>query len=190
MADDSAVVLFGSPHSGGHTALLTERFICGLRDGGCGSITEYNAYELAVQPCVDCGYCSGHNAACINDDMNDVYASIMCSDILVIAAPVYNVSLPSPLKSMVDRMQPFFMSDRRGENPMRNRRRQAVLLLTAGSPSENGELIERQLKWVLRTLNADPIYRIVAADTDRRAIDEKTLNRAYELALELTANGH
>jgi len=178
----NVVILFGSPRKNGCTARLTETFRSALPKG-C-DVKTYDAYELSVQPCMGCGACEDR-FCCVSHDMEEVISSLMECDLLVIASPVYHLSFPSPLKAVIDRLQPCFCAHRYGRSPFADKPRQTVVLLAAGSPSENGEIIKRQLRWVLPTLNASLAGMVMCANTDASGVTQKAISAAEHLAREL-----
>lgn len=161
-----AVHIFGSPHKDGFTRRLAEIYISSLPKE-C-EITEFNAYEMNAAPCVGCGCCAKENI-CINDDLDSLAAAIYDCDMIIISAPVYYLSFPAPLKAITDRFQRFFEAERRGDNFFHNKERKAAVLLTAGTKSERGEMIKKQLRWILPSLGARLEKMLVCPETDKIA---------------------
>ena len=173
------VILFGSPRENGYTSQLVSAFCTALPEET--SVRTFSAYELNVAPCCSCGYCED-NWGCTRDDMEDIIAALLECDLLAIASPVYHLSFPAPLKAIVDRTQRCFCAHRQGRSPFAGKERRAVVLLTAGSPSENGELIRRQLRWLLPPLNAQLSGMVVCANTDRAGVSRETIDSTVSLA--------
>jgi len=128
-------LLFGSPHKDGETAALVREYLAKLPDA---EVTGFYLYETPVSPCKGCGGCrkTGH---CVCRDMDDLYASLEQSDLLLIASPVYCLSAPAPLKAALDRLQPYF--ERRfslGQVPPIKKHRTAALLLSYESEKYGG----------------------------------------------------
>lgn len=174
-----AVHIFGSPHKNGFTRKLADYYISSL-PGKC-DIVEFNAYEMNAAPCTGCGCCADENL-CINNDMESLVSAIYESDIIIISSPVYYLSFPAPLKAVIDRFQRFFEAERRGDNFLKNKERKAVILLTAGTPSERGEMIKKQLRWVLPSLGAKLEKMIICPKTDGLDTD-KTAECAIDVTL-------
>ena len=171
-----AVHIFGSPHKNGFTRKLADFYISSLPEE-C-EIKEFNAYEMNVMSCFGCKGCEKANI-CISDDMDSLTKAIDESDILIISSPIYYLSFPAPLKAIIDRFQRFFEADRRGDNFLRNKERKAVILLTAGTPSERGETVKKQLRWVLPSLGAKLDKMIICPKTDSINI-ESTMEFAID----------
>ncbi len=177
-----AVLIFGSPRKNGHTAQLLDAFVSAMPDG-----TEYEYFDacgLSVQPCTGCGACEDRWFCPLNDDMERVLEAIVACDVLVIASPVYFLTFPAPLKALVDRTQRCFAAQERGmeSSPFSAKQRAAVVLLTAGSPPEKGEVVAQQLRWLLPPLNARLAGMTVCADTDRAGVTAEAREQARTLA--------
>ncbi len=160
----NTVIIFGSPRRNGLTRRLADMYI----EKFCtdGAVTEFDAYQMNVSPCVACGSCKGGNS-CVFDDMQPLIEAIKNADRVVLASPVYFLSLPAPLKAIIDRMQVLHEAEEAGDNPMRGKKREAVVLLTAGAPSEKGATVMAQLKWVLPLLCVQSTKIAVVPGTDR-----------------------
>ncbi|MBQ4312925.1 MAG: flavodoxin family protein [Clostridia bacterium] len=175
-------VLSGTPHKGGNTDRLLDAFLSGLAPG-C-SVDIYRAYDMSVAPCLGCGVCE-LAGECVHDDLAKLHDSLLESDVVVIATPVYYLSFPAPLKAIIDRMQRYFCAQQKGVNPLSSRRRRMILLAAAGAPSERGEVMRAQLRWVLPPLNAELAEIVVAADTDRVGVTQNTLDKCRDIASRL-----
>jgi len=177
------VVLYGSPRKNGCTARLMSAFCAALPEDA--AVRTFSAYELSIDPCCSCGLCE-EQWGCSRGDMEDIIDALLDCDLLVIASPVYHLSFPSPLKAILDRTQRCFCAHRRGQSPFASKERQAVVLLAAGSPSEDGEIIRRQLRWLLPPINALLSGMVVCADTDRSGVSRDAIDRAMALAESLS----
>ena len=122
------VIIMGSPRSYGRSAHLAEM----LFEACIDECPEDEVYlvpvsELEIGPCIGCGGCSklrefeieSDDAAgepqtvqlhrCVfDDDMAELYDLLLDADELVVVSPVYFSGAPSPMKALLDRMQPFF----------------------------------------------------------------------------------
>jgi len=175
----NTVVLYGSPHENGYTSRLVSAFCSALPEEAV--IRTFRAYEMDIKPCRSCGVCADE-WRCIYSDMEEVIGTLHQSDLIVIASPVYHLSFPAPLKTIIDRTQRCFLAHQQGRSPFADRMRQAVVLLTAGSPSENGEVIRQQLRWLLPPLNARLSGMVVCPNTDAEGVSRTALEQAAALA--------
>lgn len=158
-------VLFGSPDNNGFTEILLREYISTLPQDSI--IRRFDAYASAPAPCIGCGHCSEADQ-CIYDDLDELFSAIFDCELLVIASPVYYLSFPAPLKAIIDRVQRFHEAEQRKATQPAKGQRRCTVLLTAGSKSETGDVIRRQLKWVAGPLGITDIKMLVCADTDRQ----------------------
>lgn len=95
-------VLTGSPHKNGTSNTLVDEFIRGLKENN-HEVKRFDTAFLKVHPCIGCDYC-GMNGPCVfNDDMPNILNSILDSDMIVFATPVYYFGFSSQIKSAIDR---------------------------------------------------------------------------------------
>ena len=172
------VILYGSPRKNGVTARLVEAFCSALPDSA--DVRLFSAYEQLVAPCRSCGVCS-EKWDCPYEDMDVLLGALLECDLLVIASPVYYLTFPAPLKAIVDRTQRCYSAHRQGRSPFAAKQRQAVVLLAAGAPSESGEVIRQQLRWVLPSLNAELRGMMVCANTDSAGVTTSAIEQAIRL---------
>ncbi|MCR5569816.1 MAG: flavodoxin family protein [Paludibacteraceae bacterium] len=97
-------VLMGSPRPNGNTAKLVEAFVGGL--GPQHSVEVVNVAKLGIQPCRGCNFCfkNSEHRCSQHDDMEQVYALLSKTDVLVVATPVYFYGISAQLKALVDRL--------------------------------------------------------------------------------------
>lgn len=178
----NTVILFGSPSESGATAKLVSAFCDALPTSA--RIRAFGAFEQNVRPCIDCGLCAD-GWRCAYDDMDVILEALLECDLLVIASPIYFLSFPAPLKAILDRTQRCFAAHLQGRSPFASKPRQAAVLLAAGSPSERGEVIRQQLRWLLPPLNAELCGMVVCADTDASGVSSEALGQAAALGASL-----
>jgi multimeric flavodoxin WrbA len=176
------LVLNGSPKSDSFTWQLAERFLKAARQAA--SIKIYNAYDIAANACVDCGYCKS-NRACKFSDLNEFYSDFESFDLIVFSTPVYNLSFPAPLKAIIDRLQLYYNARfSRGEKPAIAKKRKAVIISTCGGSDDAGfKIIEKQLKAAFTVLNIELAGTVFKTCTDNEKIGEEDLQKASKLAL-------
>ena len=143
-------VLFASPKKDGATAWAVRDFLSALPDDSV--IDFFDCYQINAQACIDCGVCK--NGVCAFRDLDKLFASCETCDILVVAAPVYNYSVPSPLKAIFDRCQPYYYKNFTSYNMKTNPNRKGVLILTAGRSGKDAfELIRKQTDIFFKNLD-------------------------------------
>jgi putative NADPH-quinone reductase len=92
----------------GNTGQLTQALVSGVVEAG-GEVETLCAYDLDISPCLGCFTCWTRTPGnCTHsDDMGRVLAAARCSDILVLATPVYVDGMTGQLKKVVDRLLPL-----------------------------------------------------------------------------------
>ncbi len=169
------LILYGSPHKNGFTFRILKRF---LRNNFKDEVKFVNAYEKNIKPCIDCKRCR-NVLGCIFKDMEDIDEYFKSCEILIIASPIYNGSVPSPLKSVIDRMQRYYSEKIFLKSSMNNYvPKKALLLFTQGSDEKkNEEILLSQIKPNLLLINVKKIYSFLQCKTDmyKPPIDKEIL---------------
>ncbi|WP_300786911.1 flavodoxin family protein [uncultured Desulfovibrio sp.] len=140
------VVLTGSPHRRGTSALLADEFMAGASARG-HAIVRFDAAFEKVGPCLACYYCSEHAGECVQRDaMQKILPEILSADMIVLVTPLYFFSMTAQLKAVIDRMMP--QRDALRQHPMKS-----AMLVTCGSDTSwNMDAIMAQYKALLRYL--------------------------------------
>ena len=134
------VVLTGSPHRRGTSALLADEFIAGASSKG-HTIVRFDAAFEKVGPCLACYYCSEHNGECVQQDaMQKILPEILSADMIVLVTPLYYFNMTAQLKAVIDRLMPQ-------REVLRKHRMKSAMLVTCGSNTEwNMDAIMAQYK--------------------------------------------
>ena len=134
------VMLTGSPHRQGTSALLADEFIAGASSKGHTVIRFDTAFEK-VGPCRACYYCEQHNGECIQKDaMQKILPEVLSADMLVLVTPLYYYNMTAQLKTVIDRMMPR-------RKALRAHRMKTAMLVTCGSNTDwNMDAIMAQYK--------------------------------------------
>lgn len=102
-----ACVLFASPRGGeSNTLALTNIFLDTWRAAG-HEAEVFSLYDLSIAPCRACRGCQADHTAphcAICDDMELIFESILRSDLIVFASPIYSWYCTAPLKAAMDRL--------------------------------------------------------------------------------------
>ena len=173
------LILNGSPRPEGNTVHL----IRALRAELEGEVLELSAFRANVAPCVDCRRCWETARCAVRDEMDLIYADDF--DSVVLAAPVYFMTLPAPVLGLMSRFQPQHAAQFFLHKPLKLRPKQAGLILTAGGKgNEAGALHHIRVMFML--LNAggyeDYIVQSLRTDTIPAAQDEAALRDVHRLA--------
>lgn len=100
------LVIKGSPHTKGSTALLADEFIKGARENG-HAVTVFDAAASGIKPCTGCNFCKMDGTCAINDSMENLKDMIRTSDMLVFVTPLYYFGFSAQLKTIIDRFHSF-----------------------------------------------------------------------------------
>lgn len=168
------LVLFSSPHSKGTCACMLEECLKCLSE--TDAVTHFDAFQMRPEPCIDCGWCKEHQG-CVLPDLNAFMVAYEQADIVIICAPVYNLSFPAPLKSIFDRFQRYFNARFcLGIKPPIAKPKQALLLLCSGSKDKTGfDIIKKQAEMVFTVLNTTLSGMVCLPDTDKKPELDKAL---------------
>lgn len=188
-----ALVIFASPHPRGATRQLLDAFLAGLSEQNW-MVEERDVCREPAAPCNACGYCQKTDGCALHDlDVFD--ASLRACDLLVLASPVYNLTFPAQLKSVIDRFQRYFEARfARGIRPAIEKPRQAVLLLTMGRHDAVAEEVcARMLRQSFSVMNTALRCTLCLPDTDagveaKNPVFAKARAIAIEIERELCYN--
>lgn len=171
------VVLTGSPHRKGSTALLAERFICGAEEAG-HEVFRFDAAFGHVGPCLACNHCRSEAGRCVQRDaMDGIYPHLLEADCVVFVSPIYYHGMTAQVKAVVDR---FYGIDAQ----LRSRSRKAVLIAAAADTDARVfESVQAEFEGNLRYLGWQEAGRILAlACVDRAAVERTDFpEQAYQL---------
>lgn len=179
----NALVLTGSPRPHGATRALVDCFVAQwhAQMKPEDPVQIISAYELALKPCIHCGYCK-HTQGCIYDDFIPLDRAFQNADLLVVASPVFCLGFPAPLKAIFDRTQQYYEAKfSLGIQKPVARPKYALFLVTFGSPDSRGAaMMEEQLRLVFHLLNARLERTIMARNTDTLPLDRIGLADTYQ----------
>lgn len=97
------VVITGSPHRDGTSALMAREFIEGANKSG-HEIYRFDAAFKKVHPCIGCDKCEcGKNPCVFQDDMEELYCKLQEADVVVYISPLYYHNISAQLKTVIDR---------------------------------------------------------------------------------------
>ncbi len=162
------VMLTGSPHRHGTSALLADEFIAGATAKGHTVVRFDTAFEN-INPCRACYYCDKHNGECIQHDaMEKILPEILSADMIVLVTPLYYFNMTAQLKTVIDRLMPQRVALRK--HPMKS-----AMLVTCGSNTEwNMDAVMAQYKILQQYLPWEDQGVILAKNVLKREDIEKT----------------
>lgn len=96
--------------------------------------------DYAVSHCTSCGFCAVHPGSCplrAGDDSEPLFTMLREAPRLTLVAPIYFYHLPSLLKTLIDRSQPWWHAHARRPNgaDAERARRKAFPVLIGARPS-------------------------------------------------------
>jgi len=148
----------GSPRKGGNTELLLKESIRGIEEIGF-KVEIFNLNSLNIQPCQNCGGCESTGQCIIHDDMERIYEVIRTADRVILASPIFFLSLPAQTKRMIDRCQNFWYEKYILKKPIPSGKwgRKGLLILVGGMKNKAGircaELCARAFFRVINVLD-------------------------------------
>lgn len=96
------VVLMGSPNRKGSTDILVEHFKKGAEEAG-HVVEVIDVCHANIHPCIGCVRC-GYEGPCVQkDDVEMIRSTLLASDMVVFATPLYYYGMSAQLKMVVDR---------------------------------------------------------------------------------------
>lgn len=143
-------VLLGSPRKNGNTNALTTPFIDKLEKAG-NEVTQFTLYDMNIKPCLALQGVSERLSifGCVqDDDMHKIFDSIMESDTIVVASPIYSWYCTPPVKCVMDRLV-YGMNKYYGDNkgPALWAGKTLAIITTCGyRPEKGADLWEEGVK--------------------------------------------
>lgn len=126
----------------------------------------------------DVQFCDGRNPSTYNEDTKKVIDIVSSADFYIIGTPIFNGSIPGPLKNLFDLINP---------NDFRNK---VMGFVATGGTYQHYLVIENQLKPIAGFLRAYVAPGFVYANNDHfnqqnELVDPEVLNRVSALAEEV-----
>ena len=128
---NKVLIICGSPHANSHSDALAKEFAAGAQESG-KMVEIVKLVEMKITPCSGCTACqkSGDWQCILNDDMQALYDSVQEADVIVLATPLYFLTVSAQLKAFIDRLY-----CKHHAKLIRNKK--SVLITTSGGPGSN-----------------------------------------------------
>ena len=121
------VVICGSPYKTSNSDALAREFAAGALEAG-NTVEIVKLAEKQFGPCLGCDLCRKREWECVQrDDMEQLYSLVEAADIIVLATPLYFLTVSAQLKAFIDRLY-----CRHHAGSLRGKK--GVLLSTSGGP--------------------------------------------------------
>ncbi len=170
------LVMTGSPHKDGTSALLADKFIEGAKEAG-HEIYRFDAGFKNIHPCTACYTCQNTDNGCVfKDDEQELYPQVLAADAVVFVAPIYYYGMCAQLKIAIDRF--FALGD-----TLKSAKKCALLLTCEDETTESVEGAIATITGMCNYLGWR-IKDIISALSclDRAAMDKTDYpQKAYEL---------
>ncbi len=97
------VVITGSPHKHGTSAMLADQFIRGATESG-HTVYRFDAAFKDVHPCIACEKCHNTDTGCVfKDSIEELNPELLSSDGIIFISPIYYYMLSAQIKTVIDR---------------------------------------------------------------------------------------
>lgn len=177
----SICVLKGSPNKDSITGRMLDKVL--ERYPGA-SVKFFDAYSMNASACTDCKFCSG-TFGCSSDDLDSFFEAYESCDVFIAAFPIYFLSLPAPMKSVLDRFQKYF-SARFSLNIKRpvEKERIGLLVSSCGSGDETVfSIASKQWKMAFSVSGIKRIETVFLSGTDTKGDNESVYLPQIEKAV-------
>lgn len=123
------LILNGSPHKKGTTALMISEFKCGAEENG-HTVTVFHTAEENIHACTACDHCRTSDSGCVfKDGMDKLNPLLMDADLVVFSTPLYYFGMSAQIKTVIDR---FYANNQ----VLREHKKKAVLLAACGDTDD------------------------------------------------------
>ena len=147
-------VLFASPRGErSNTLALLRPWLNAWRQAG-HEAEVFSLYDMNIKPCTACRGCQNdwQRPACVvQDDMQPIFDSVLQSDLLLLATPIYSWFCTPPMKAALDRLvyatEKYYGPAGRGPSLLAGKTMAAVT--TCGYRPEKGAdlFLEAMVRW-------------------------------------------
>lgn len=162
------VMITGSPHKKGTSALLAEEFVRGAEKAG-HSVVRFDAAFQTVGPCRACNFCKNHEGVCVQkDDMDPLYPALLEAELVVFVTPLYYFGMSAQIKHVIDR---FFA---RNKELMASGTKAALLATCADREPWALDALTAHYRSICRYLNWEDIGMVLAPGVSVRKDIEET----------------
>jgi len=182
----------GSPRRGGNSDLLLERALTGAAEAGA-NVERIVVARLRIAPCIACDGCWTAGRCVVQDEFQDVYEKLIVAERVILATPIYFMTVSAQAKAFIDRCQclwarKYVLKQARPPTPSGEPRRGA-LITTAGHSMPSGfRCAATTMRYLLDTLDAEFADELHVGYVDEKgAVREHPdmLEAAYALGKQL-----
>ena len=180
-----------SPRAGGNSDLLLNKALAGAESAGA-SIELLSLRDAEIVPCQECNACLSSGECPLDDDFPEVLERLLACDCLIVATPVFFMSLTAYAKALIERCQCLWARKyvlRQPLFPGEQVDRRAMLISVAGTRSEQMfECVTLALKYWLDVLEMKHVSSLFVNQVDGKGDILKhasALDEAFRLGQKL-----
>ncbi|MDO5843875.1 MAG: flavodoxin family protein [Methanocorpusculum sp.] len=98
------IAINGSPKKNGNTETVLDAFLAGCKKSGADT-KKIRLSDIEFKNCRGCNACHKKGVCVLKDDLTPLFEEILTSDILVLASPIYSMTVSAEMKAFIDRGQ-------------------------------------------------------------------------------------
>lgn len=156
----------GSARSNGSCAYLIDSFIKGAVENNA-EVVKYCVGDADLHFCKGCKKCYIDGCCVQKDDVQNIVADILSSDIAVIAAPSYWADVPAQLKTLFDRTTPYGDTNPNRIMTANKNIKGVAIAVRAGVREQENEAILHSIAHYFGHLGIDTVERISITQTEK-----------------------
>ncbi|MDZ4654713.1 MAG: flavodoxin family protein [Coriobacteriia bacterium] len=155
----------GSPRRNGNSERMLDAALGGAREVGA-RVQKLIVAEADIHPCRGCNACSLTGECVVRDGMREIYPLIDSADAIVVGSPVFFATVPSVLKVLYDRMQPYWARTHVLKLPPPRRRPGGYVVVRGGGDPYGFVAAQYTTKSVFAVLGIDYIGEVKVESVD------------------------
>ena len=160
-----------SPRAGGNSDLLVQKALAGAESAGA-AVEVIALRDLEIAPCEECNACLTSGECPLDDDFPQILEKLLACDCLILATPVFFMSITAYAKALIERCQCLWARKyvlRQPLFPDQQRDRRAMLISVAGTRSEQMfECVTLTLKYWLDVLEMKHVSSLFVNQVDAK----------------------
>ena len=103
------VIISTSLRNNSNSDILANEFLKGAENEG-HFVEKINLKDKKIAFCKGCLACQINKKCIIKDDADEIFEKVKKADVIVWATPVYYYSMSGQMKTLIDRLNPLFVS--------------------------------------------------------------------------------
>jgi multimeric flavodoxin WrbA len=98
------IAINGSPRKHGNTDTILDAFLRGAESAGA-TTNKISLVDINHENCRGCNACHGKGTCILKDGLTPIFDAVLAANILVLASPIYSMTITAEMKSFIDRGQ-------------------------------------------------------------------------------------